>query len=123
MFSFKSSLNLTVEKAHEIERATRGQHKTAVWFSVRKYRITASNFGAVLSQKDATPPDKLVMQIIQPRSFSTPATRHGIENEKHAISQGVPVAKICDTRLVFYIRSLPTHPLRHIASCNDIHMK
>ena len=37
--------------------------------------------------------------------------------------QGVPVAKICDTRLVFYIRSLPTHPLRHIASCNDIHMK
>ena len=86
MFSFKSSLNLTVEKAHEIERATRGQHKTAVWFSVRKYRITASNFGAVLSQKDATPPDKLVMQIIQPRSFSTPATRHGIENEKHAIS-------------------------------------
>ena len=61
-----------MEKAHEIERATRGQHKTALWFSVRKYRITASNFGAVLSQKDATPPDKLVMQIIQPRSFSTP---------------------------------------------------
>ena len=86
MFSFKSSLNLTVEKAHEIERTTRGQHKTALWFSVRKYRITASNFGAVLSQKDATPPDKLIMQIIQPRSFSTPATRHGIENEKHTIS-------------------------------------
>ena len=86
MFSFKSSLNLTVEKAHEIERATRGQHKTALWFSVRKYRITASNFGAVLSRKDATPPDKLVMQIIQPRSFSTPATRHDIKNEKHAIS-------------------------------------
>ena len=28
-----------------------------------------------------------------------------------------------DHRLVFYIRSLPIHPLCHIASCNDIHMK
>ena len=35
----------------------------------------------------------------------------------------LPEAKICDTRLVFYIRSLPTHPPRHIASCNDIHIK
>ena len=34
-----------------------------------------------------------------------------------------PVANICDTRLFFYIGSLPTHPLRHIALCNDIHMK
>ena len=29
------------------------------------------------------------------------------------------MAKICDTRLVFYIRSLLTHPLCHIVSGND----
>ena len=28
----------------------------------------------------------MVLHILQPQSFSTPATRHGIENEKHAIS-------------------------------------
>ena len=32
------------------------------------------------------------------------------------------MAKICDTRLVFNIRSLPTHD-DIIASFNDIHMK
>ena len=32
------------------------------------------------------------------------------------------MAKICDTRPVFYIASLPTHPLRHNTSYNDIHV-
>ena len=30
--------------------------------------------------------------------------------------RGVPVAKIFDTRPVFYIAALPTHPLCHITS-------
>ena len=37
------------------------------------------------------------------------------------LMRGVPVAEIYDPRLVFYIALLPTHPLRHIASHNDIH--
>ena len=40
----------------------------------------------------------------------------------NGILRGVPVAKICDTRPVFYIASLPTHPLRHNTSYNDIHV-
>ena len=35
--------------------------------------------------------------------------------------QGVPVAEIVDPRPVFYIAPLPTHPLRHNVSYNDIH--
>ena len=34
---------------------------------------------------------------------------------------GVPVAEIYDPRPVFYIAPIPTHPLRHNASYNDIH--
>ncbi len=66
---------------------TRDQRKSDLWFSVRHYCITSSLFGAVLSRKSDTCPDNLVLRIIQPKSLSTPAINHGIENEKHALDE------------------------------------
>ena len=85
--AFKKSLDITPDRAREIERDTREQRMSSVWFSVRRYRLTASIFGAVLSHKADTPPDNLVLRIIQPKQFSSAATRYGIENEPVAVKQ------------------------------------
>ena len=60
-----------------------------LWFSVRRYRITASLFGSVLSRRPETLPDSLVLRIIQPKNFSTPATSYGLEKESTAIKDYV----------------------------------
>ncbi len=85
--NFKASLQVTAEKAREIERNTHQQRNSQLWFSVRRYRITSSLFGAVLSRKDTTQPDSLVLRIIQPRALSTPAIQHGINHENLALKE------------------------------------
>ena len=55
-----------------------------MWFQARRYRITSSLFGQFLQCKEQTPPDSLVLQILQPKQFSTPATQWGISNESRA---------------------------------------
>ena len=86
---FKKSLAVSEDKIHEIELNTREQRLTPLWFSVRRYRLTASNFGRIFSRKATTPPDKLVLNLIQRKSFVTPAITHGIENEDTAVSEYV----------------------------------
>ena len=66
--AFKEAIEVSNSKAREIERATREQHQSDLWFSVRRYRITASLFGHVISQRPDTPPDNLVLRIIQAKS-------------------------------------------------------
>lgn len=87
--AFKSSLELTCDQAREIERNTRDQRNCPLWFNVRRHRITASLFGCVVSRKPTTPPHSLVMRIIQPKHFSTPATEYGIEKEECATREYV----------------------------------
>ena len=86
VLAFKASLHMTDEEICETERKTRDQRLSSLWFSARQYRLTASNFGVVLHRRDETPPDSLVMRIIQPKQFSSVATRWGIEHESLAIA-------------------------------------
>lgn len=65
--AFKESLNVTEFDARCIERDTREQRNSSLWFSVRRYKITASIFGVILSRKESTPPDNLVLRILQPK--------------------------------------------------------
>jgi len=58
---------------------------SSTWFNVRRYHLTASNFGAAISRKPDIPPDKLVLQILRPTSFTSPAIQYGIQHEKLAI--------------------------------------
>ena len=83
--AFKASLKLSSDKLREIEQNTREQRHSTLWFSVRHYRLTASRFGEVFRRKPTTPPDALVLSILQPRTFSSAATDWGIQNESLAI--------------------------------------
>ena len=66
---FKASLILPKEKLQNIEHNTRGQCHSPLWYSAHRYRISASHFGDILHRKSTTPPDALVLSIMQPHSF------------------------------------------------------
>ena len=83
--AFKESLRLPADKLREIEQTTREQRNLPMWFSVWRYRITASRFSQILHQRRETPPDSLVLSILEPRTFTSPATKWGVENEPKAI--------------------------------------
>ena len=85
--AFKESLAVSDEKIIEIERDTRDQRNSSLWFSVRQFRLTSSLFGTVLHRKANTPPDSLVLCILQQKQFSSAATEWGIQNEARAIMQ------------------------------------
>ena len=93
--AFKESLCLSDEKIREIELNTREQRESALWFQARRYRITSSLFGQVLRRKEQTPPGSLVLQILQPKQFSTPATQWGVSSESHAREQYIQHQLTC----------------------------
>ena len=72
----KKSLEINHTDAREIERKTREQRLFSLWYSVRRYRLTASRFGEVISRKPTMPPEKLVLSILQPTDFSSVAMKH-----------------------------------------------
>lgn len=75
----------------DIEQLTREQSHTTLWYNVRRYRLTASYFGLVRNRRPSTSPHSLVMRILNPTSFSSPATDWGKANEKAAIEQYVRI--------------------------------
>ena len=85
MMYFKKTLEVVPEKAREIERETRGQsclqHGLLL---VATYRLTSSLFDVVPSCRSTTAPDNLVLQIIDPQSFTSKATQH---NEDLAVQK------------------------------------
>ena len=87
--AFEESLCVSEEKACGIKQDTREQRNSSCWHQVRRYQLTSSMFGAVLSLRDNTPPDSLVLRIMQPKQFSSPATKYGIEMESVALSKYV----------------------------------
>ena len=80
-------MEVTQDSAREIERNTTDQRLSPLWFSLHRFHITASNFGAVISRWPDTPPDSLVLRIIQPRNIITTAIKHEIESEQAAIKE------------------------------------
>ena len=73
--AFKNTLEVT----QEIEQNTREQRMSPLGWH---FRITACTFGAVLSWRPDTPPDCLVLRIIQEINFTMAAIKHGIFNEQ-----------------------------------------
>ena len=49
--AFKETLKVTTERIHEIEKNTREQRHSSLWFTVRRYRITSSAFGSILKRR------------------------------------------------------------------------
>ena len=72
--AFKESLKLPTAELRRIERETRGQSRSSLWFSVCKYRITASHFGEIFKHLPTTPLHHLVLHIIDSKPFHCAAT-------------------------------------------------
>ena len=68
-------------------KKTRDQSRSSLWFSLRKYRITASFFGEIFKRLPSTPPHHLVLRIIDPKPFNCAATEWGKTHEACAIQE------------------------------------
>ena len=86
--AFKRSLQISDDKAREIEKNTREQRfffSLVLSASISYYLFTI--WERSHTKGYTTPPDSLVLCIIQSKSFSTAATRYGIENEQVALKE------------------------------------
>jgi len=83
--ALKESLQVSCDEARKIEAATREQRLSSSWFEFRRYRLTASRFGEVISRRTDTPPQRLVLNILKPTDFTSEAMRYGIAYEKVAL--------------------------------------
>ncbi|XP_033755205.1 uncharacterized protein LOC117338114 [Pecten maximus] len=72
-------VSLTQTEAQDIEKSTRSQSDTQLWFTERKKRITASNFGRIMLRKKFI--NDAFMSTFQERSFTSAPTSYGKANE------------------------------------------
>jgi len=85
--AFKESLAVTADKVREVERNTRDQHQSPFWYSVRRFRLTASMFGRIFQRLPTTPPDSLVKELLHSKQISTSATEWGKSKESTALQE------------------------------------
>ena len=84
---FKQSLKLTPDKIREIESNTREQALSPLWFSARRFRLTASVFGRIFHMRPSTAPDSLIKSLLDSKSISSPALEWGKRNESIALQE------------------------------------
>ena len=82
---FKKSLVLSPQKIREIEQSTRQQSQSALWHSVRQYRLTGSYFGLIYRLRETTSPENLVLQIMGVKRFTSESVKWGKNNEASAL--------------------------------------
>ena len=77
-------LSVTASERLEVERLTRSQSDSSLWFEVRSKRITGSKCGRILCQQSKT--DALLKSVLYPSSmiYKPVAIKWGIDNEKLA---------------------------------------
>ena len=82
-------ISVTPEQIQAVERETRSQSNSSLWFRMRSGRITASLFKRACHTDVASPSISLIMAICHPEltKFSSKATSWGCEHEKIAIAQ------------------------------------
>ena len=79
-------IELTSEMAQSVEKATRSQSNSKLWFSYRAGRVTASRMRAVCHTSIANPSQSLIKSICYPEAFSfvSKQTEWGCKHEKKA---------------------------------------
>ena len=88
------SLSVSPAEAEYLTQSTLLQSSSAVWYTQRKGRITASNFGAVCHTSITQPSRSLVDKIAQRCSVpKVPALIWGLENESKAMKEYALLAK------------------------------
>ncbi len=84
--SDKIEINMTQEMSDLIERETRDQSNSKLWFEYRAGRITASRMRSVCHTNSSNPSQSLIKTIVYPEAFkfSTNSTIWGCSHEKNA---------------------------------------
>ena len=85
--AFNTTLSVTEDDIREIEQSTREQRTSSQLYQARCFRLTSSLFDAVLQRQANTPPDSLVLRIIQPRKISSAPIEWGINHESVALKE------------------------------------
>ena len=70
------------------------QRNSSLCYEVRHFRLTASLLGTIVRRKPGTPPDKLVMCILQQKRFTSAATEWGVQQESAAIESNTNKVKV-----------------------------
>ena len=104
---FIESLKVSEDRIREVERSTQDQHRSPAWFNARRYRLTASMFGEVFRRRVDTPPDALVLRIIDPKPFISPSMEYGkrMEStapEKYKAYKNDQAVTVCSAGFVIY---------------------
>jgi putative phage-type endonuclease len=91
----KLKMNLLLEKLNkeaeneqiikEIEKKTIGQSDNIEWHEIRKNRLTASQFGKVITRRPNTPCHNLVKSLLYPKHLISKHIEFGRKNESVAI--------------------------------------
>ena len=82
---FMKSLCVTEDEARKIEQGTQQQRNSPDWFSARRFRLKSSVFGKVFHRRAETPPDRLVVRLIEQRQITSPAMQWGVQHEAIAL--------------------------------------
>lgn len=77
----------TTEAIANLEKNTIGQHDNVHWHEARKNRLTASNFGSVISRKSTTPCHNLFKSLLYTKNIISKHLEFGRQNEKVAIRE------------------------------------
>ena len=74
---FTREIMVSCDEAEQIERDTRGQSESSLWYHHRRIKVTASNFGMihVAKRKATTPVANAVKTFLYTRSANTKAMR------------------------------------------------
>lgn len=106
-------INVTKEMAAAVEKETRHQSSSKLWFKYRAGRITASRMKAVCHTDAANPAQSLVKSICYPESFSFTSrqTAWGCKHEKSARDLYLMTAKKNHTNLQVQDSGLVINPL------------
>jgi len=81
------NLEITEQEAIQLEKDTKEQALSEAWFQARKYRLTASKFGRILSRKKDK--DSFIKDyLLSPKNLShVPAVQYGLQNEEVAVKK------------------------------------
>ena len=106
-------ITVTKEMAAAVEKQTRQQSSSKLWFKYRAGRITASRMKAVCHTDAANPAQSLVKSICYPESFSFTSrqTAWGCKHEKSARDLYLTAAKKNHTNLQVQDSGLVINPL------------
>ena len=96
---------MSEEECRYIEQCTRNQRENSLWYEQRCGRLTASSFHDIVSRRNTSTIENLVMTLLTRTDVSNlPAIKWGIDNEDKA-------RKVYVTKMSSHILDLDVHQL------------